>query len=72
MRHQLSHEQLMARLAELTQAMAQRPLTPAETAERQNLEYRLDLRLLRIDRQILAARAKLQRLEAIRNGRSMS
>lgn len=62
----LDFEATEARIAALDALDRRRGLSPAETTELGNLLYRRRLKLLRLDRQIRAARAKLQRLEQIR------
>lgn len=65
----LSHEQIVERISALRFQQRRRLLTPAEAAELENLEYRHDLRLRRVVDQIAATRAKLERLQAIYDGR---
>ncbi|MEV4934390.1 hypothetical protein [Sphingobium sp. LSP13-1-1.1] len=65
----LSHEQICERISALRFKQRRQPLTDAEAAELENLEYRHDLRLRRVVAQIAATRAKLERLLAIYDGR---
>ena len=66
----LTHDALLARISDLQFQKRRRALTPSETAELDNLEYRYEQRIRRVTDQIAACRAKLERLCAIRDGRA--
>lgn len=56
-------DHLQQRLDELAAIERQRGLTAEESRERENLDYRRELRLRRVHDQIAAAEAKLARLK---------
>jgi hypothetical protein len=62
-------EDLQARISALRFKQRRAPLTSAEARELDNLEYRYELRIHRVVDQIAATKAKLERLQAIHDGR---
>ena len=61
----MSFEDMTGRIFALDQVARTRPLTPAEQAERDNLDYRRSLRLMRLAGRIARTERKLDRLRAI-------
>jgi len=62
----LDFDAVEARIAALDATVRRRDLSTAEAIELGSLLNRRRIKICRLDRQIAAARAKLQRLEAIR------